>query len=212
MYTWQNNVFYYLTLENENYFHPKLPNYEIKEEIIKGMYCYKKCNNKKNKLINLLGSGSMLNETIKAAELLKKDWNIEADIWSVTSYSELHKNAEDIDRWNNLHPETQNKLSYLDKCFKNQNHPVIAISDYVKLVAEQISPYINCPFVALGTDGFGRSDTREALRDFFEVNKFYIVISSINLLSKSEIINKEILKKAIKKYNIDANKPNPKSI
>ena len=107
--------------------------------------------------------------------LLKKDWNIESSVWSVTSYSELHKEAEDVRRWNILHPDSQPRKSFLEKMIVNNNGPVIAISDYVKLVSEQISPYINCPFVALGTDGFGRSDTRESLRDFFDVNKYYIV-------------------------------------
>ena len=212
MYSWQNNIFYYLTLENENYLHPRLPDYEIADDVIKGMYCYKSNKNIKNISVQLLASGSMLNEAIKASELLEKDWKINSTIWSVTSYSELHKDAEDKLRWNNLHPNSQQKISFLEKSLKRENGPIIALSDYVKLVAEQISPYINCPFVALGTDGFGRSDTREALRDFFEVNKYYIIISSINLLVKEKIIKKDNLYKAIKKYNIDVDKPNPISI
>ncbi len=212
MYSWQNNIFYYLTLENENYLHPRLPDYEIADDVIKGMYCYKSNKNIKNISVQLLASGSMLNEAIKASELLEKDWKINSTIWSVTSYSELHKDAEDKLRWNNLHPNSQQKISFLEKSLKRENGPIIALSDYVKLVAEQISPYINCPFVALGTDGFGRSDTRKALRDFFEVNKYYIIISSINLLVKEKIIKKDNLYKAIKKYNIDVDKPNPISI
>ena len=145
-------------------------------------------------------------------EILQNDWDIDSTIWSVTSYSELHKEAEDIDRWNNLHPNSPRKKSYLEKCLKINNGPVIAVSDYVKLVAEQIAPYIDCPFISLGTDGFGRSETRERLRDFFEVNKYYIVLSTINLLCKNGILRKESLNKAIKKYKIDINKPNPKSI
>ena len=130
----------------------------------------------------------------------------------MTSYSELHKEAENIYRWNNLHPDSTNKKSHLDKTILIKNGPVIAISDYVKLVAEQIAPYIKCPFVALGADGFGRSDTREALRDFFEVNQYYIVISTINLLVKEGILRKEILKKALLKYKINTKKPNPNAV
>ena len=212
MYNENKDVFFYLTLENENYVQPKLPNYDIQKGIIKGMYCLIK-NNKNTKVkVQLLGSGPMVNEIIAASKLLKKDWKIDASIWSVTSYSELHKEAEKINRWNNLHPESPKKKSYLDKCLSNKNIPVIAISDYVKLVAEQISPYINCPFVALGTDGFGRSDTREALRDFFEVNRYYVVLSTINLLINEGLLQKSFLLKAIKLYNIDTNKSNPNSI
>jgi len=213
MYQWQNNFFYYMTIENENYVHPPLPNYEIQDDIIKGMYCLKKKKLKKTSTaIQLLASGSMVNEVVKASKLLMNDWKIDATIWSVTSFSELHKEAENIERWNNLHPKGNKKTSFLNHKIKSNNGPVIAVSDYVKLVAEQISPYINCPFIALGTDGFGRSDTRDSLRDFFEVNKYYIVLSSINLLIKENVLDSEILPKAIKKYKIDVNKPNPNSI
>ena len=212
MYEWQNNVFYYLTIENENYIHPPLPSYDIVDGVIKGMYCLEDNKKSKNIKVQLLGSGPMLNEVYKASEILKDDWNIDSSIWSVTSYSELHKEAEDIYRWNNLHPNSPSKKSYLEKCLEVSNGPVVAVSDYVKLVAEQIAPYIDCPFISLGTDGFGRSETREKLRDFFEVNKYYIVLSTINLLYKNGILRKDSLNKAIKKYKIDINKPNPKSI
>ena len=212
MYQWQNNHFYYITVENENYIHPKLPNYEITEGVIKGIYCLKKKTNSKGPKIQLLASGPMLNEATKASKLLKSDWGIDSTIWSVTSYSELHKEAEDIERWNNLNPDKNKKISFINKNIKKTNGPVLAISDYVKLVAEQISPYINCPFLALGTDGFGRSGTRDSLREFFEVNKYYITLSSINLLIKDEQIKKDLIFKAIKKYKIDINKQNPNSI
>ena len=212
MYQWQNNHFYYITVENENYIHPKLPNYEITEGVIKGIYCLKKKTNSKGPKIQLLASGPMLNEAIKASKLLKSDWGIDSTIWSVTSYSELHKEAEDIERWNNLNPDKNKKISFINKNIKKTNGPVLAISDYVKLVAEQISPYINCPFLALGTDGFGRSGTRDSLREFFEVNKYYITLSSINLLIKDEEIKEDLIFKAIKKYKIDINKQNPNSI
>ena len=154
----------------------------------------------------------MVNEIIEAARLLKDDWDIDASIWSVTSYSELHKEAEDIRRWNILHPESKPRKSFLEKMIKTKNGPVIAVSDYVKLVSEQIAPYINCPFVALGTDGFGRSDTRENLRDFFEVNRYYIILYALDKLAKINQIDKIVISKCIKKYNIDFNKPNPNKV
>ena len=212
MYKWQNNVFYYITLENENYIHPKLPSYDIVDDVIKGMYCISNNSKSKKIKIQLLGSGPMLNEVIKASKILMEDWDIEASIWSITSYSELHRDAESVSRWNNLHPDSVPKKSHLKKKINSDNGPVVAVSDYVKLVAEQISPYIDCPFIALGTDGFGRSATREQLRDFFEVNHHYIVLSSINILVKSGILRKDNLKKAIEKYNIDSEKSNPNSV
>ena len=212
MYEWQNDIFYYLTLENENYIHPPLIDEKIKEGIIKGIYPIKK--NKKNKKIKvqLLASGPMLNEAIAASLLLEKDWDIDASVWSVTSYSELHKEAENIRRWNILHPNSTPKKSFLDKKILKDNGPVIAISDYVKLVAEQISPYVSCPFVALGTDGFGRSDTRERLRDFFEVNRYYIVLYALDKLAVQNNIEKDKVSQCIDKYNIDVNKPNPNKV
>ena len=133
MYEWQNDVFYYLTLENENYIHPPMINEEIAENIIKGIYCIKERNIKSKTTVQLLASGSMVNEIIEAGKLLKNDWNIDSSIWSVTSYSELHKEAEDVRRWNILHPESKPRKSFLEKMIKTTNGPVIAVSDYVKL-------------------------------------------------------------------------------
>ena len=210
MYEWQNDVLYYLTLENENYVHPPMLDNNISTGIIKGIYKIKDSKKQKSKVkIQLLASGSMLNEALEASDLLKKDWDIESSVWSVTSYSELHKEAEDVRRWNILHPDSKPKKSFLEEMISPDNGPVIAISDYVKLVAEQIAPYIRCPFVALGTDGFGRSDTRENLRDFFEVNKYYIILYALDKLAIEQLIDKKEISKCIKKYKIDYNKPNP---
>ena len=212
MYEWQNDIIYYLTLENENYSHPPMKN-SYKEGIIKGIYQIKPHISKSKKLsIQLLASGPMVNEAMEASQLLIKDWGIDASVWSVTSYSELHKEAEDVRRWNILHPTSEPRKSFLEKKIKKENGPVIAISDYVKLVAEQILPYIKCPFVALGTDGFGRSDTRENLRSFFEVNKYFIILYALDKLYVEDKINKEQVSKCIKKYNIDVNKPNPNKV
>jgi len=211
MYEKQEDVFYYLTLENENYIQPPKPD-NVEQGIIKGMYKlnYQKANSDIE--IQLLASGSMVNEIVFAAELLKNDWGISSSIWSVTSYSELHREAEDKNRWNSLHPNEENKESYLGQCLNTSNSPVVAVSDYVKLVAEQISPYIDSPFVALGTDGFGRSGTREELRTFFEVNRFYIVITTLDLLAQKGQLDKSKVSEAISKYNLSQDKPNPLSI
>ena len=206
MYEKNEDIFYYITVENENYEHPPIPN-NINDGIIKGMYLLQ--STEKNKLnVQLLASGPILNEAIEASKILKEDWNISSDVWSVTSYSELYREAENVERNNKLNPENEEKKTYIENCL-NDNDPVIAVSDYVKLVSEQISPYIKSDFTSLGTDGFGRSDTRERLREFFEINRFYIVISSINSLLKMKKIDKKILVKAIKKYNIDISKENP---
>ena len=210
MYENQEDIFYYITLENENYSQSKMPK-NIEKGIIKGMYLLEKSSNtkKNNNKVQLLASGSMVNEAIEAGKLLKKDWGVDSDIWSVTSYSELHREAEDKKRWNILHPDKNQKSSYVNSCLKEENGPVIAISDYVKLVAEQIAPYIDCPFVALGTDGFGRSETREELRSFFEVNRFYITMTAMESLSNIGKISKSDVKKVITAYNLDSEKPNP---
>ena len=208
MYEWQNDMIYYITVENENYTHPPLGNAD-KDGIIKGLYELKPHSGKSDLKVQLLASGPMVNEAIEASKLLLEDWDIDASVWSVTSYSELHKEAEDVRRWNILHPESEPRKSFIEKKIINENGPVIATSDYVKLVAEQILPYINCPFVALGTDGFGRSDTRDKLRDFFEVNRYYIILYALDKLFIEKKIDKELVSKCIKKYKIDIDKPNP---
>jgi len=207
MYEKQKDLFYYITLQNENYIQPSMPE-NIKEGIIKGMYLLKSGKNGKLK-VQLLASGSMVNEIIEASKLLKSDWEIDSDIWSVTSFSELHREAEDKKRWNTLHPDEQVNPSYIGSSLQLVNGPVIAVSDYVKLVAEQIAPYIDCPFVALGTDGFGRSETREELRTFFEVDRHYIVLAAMESLYALELVNKSDVKKVITTYNLDTEKPNP---
>jgi pyruvate dehydrogenase E1 component len=211
MYVDQEDVFYYLTLENENYIQPPMPN-NAEDGIIKGMYKLQSGESGENPRVQLLASGSMVNEVLAASQLLKEDWQIDTDVWSVTSFSELHREAEDKSRWNTLHPDAEDKQSYLGFCMKAENGPVIAVSDYVKLVAEQIAPYINCPFVALGTDGFGRSETRDALRKFFEVNRYYIVMTTLESLSNEGKVEKSKVKDAISKYKLDPEKPNPVTV
>jgi pyruvate dehydrogenase E1 component len=207
MYDKQEDVFYYITLENENYIQPNMPE-NVEKGIIQGMYLLKPSENSKLN-VQLLASGSMVNEVIEAGKLLKLDWGIDSSIWSVTSFSELHREAEDKKRWNTLHPDKEDKPSYVGSKLQSENGPVIAVSDYVKLVSEQIAPYINCPFVALGTDGFGRSETREELRTFFEVNRYYIVLTAVESLKNLELVDNAVVKKVIADYNLDPEKPNP---
>ena len=207
MYKQNQDIFYYITLENENYVHPKMPK-GIEDGIIRGMYQIKKTKKTKSK-VQLLGSGPILKEVIEASKLLNEDWGIESDVWSVTSYSELHKDAEDINRWNLLNPTKENKISYLNKCLNKSEGPIVACSDYVKLVSEQISPYIDCDFTSIGTDGFGRSSSRDELRDFFEIDKFYITLAAVNALYKQGKVNAKLVEKVINTYNIDSNKLNP---
>ena len=207
MYKQNQDIFYYITLENENYVHPKMPK-DIEDGIIRGMYQIKKTKKTKSK-VQLLGSGPILKEVIEASKLLNEDWGIESDVWSVTSYSELHKDAEDINRWNLLNPNKENKISYLNKCLNKSEGPIVACSDYVKLVSEQISPYIDCDFTSIGTDGFGRSSSRDELRDFFEIDKFYITLAAVNALYKQGKVDAKLVEKVINTYNINSNKLNP---
>lgn len=208
MFQEQKDVVYYLTLENENYFHPAMPK-GVEKGIIKGMY---KIHSTKTPVIRLLGSGPLLGETLAAAKLLKQDWNIEPGVWNVTSFSELRRDAEETERWNLIHPDKRQKKSHLETSLSKHKVPTIAVSDYVKMVAEQIGPYVPGDYYALGTDGFGRSDTRENLRHFFEVDRYYIVLMTIRALVNAGTVEQDMSKKVIKKYGIDPNKPSPTTV
>lgn len=206
----QESVFYYITLMNENYQHPEMPK-GAEEGILKGMYLFKEGKKSKNK-VQLLGSGTILREVIAAAELLEKDFAIGSDIWSVTSFAELRKEALDVERHNNLHPTQKAKVSYVTQCLQDQTGPVIAATDYIRLYADQIRTFIPQKYVVLGTDGYGRSDTREQLRTFFEVNRYYIVIAALKALADEGKLPAEKVAEAIKKYQIDVKKPNPVTV
>ncbi|MES2998207.1 MAG: pyruvate dehydrogenase (acetyl-transferring), homodimeric type [Pseudomonadota bacterium] len=204
----QENVFYYLTLMNENYQHPPLPK-GSEAGILKGMYLLAESHKPSQRQVQLLGSGTILHEVIAAAELLKKDFAITADIWSVTSFSELRKEALAIERDNLLHSTHTAKPSYVESCLSDRSGPVIAATDYIRLHADQIRGFVKQRYVVLGTDGFGRSDTREQLRHFFEVNRFYIVIASLYALLAEGLVTAKELEWAFKHYTIDPEKPNP---
>jgi len=199
------DIIYYLTLENENYVHPPCPK-NINDGIINGLY---KLKSNKDAQLLLFGSGPLMGEVLKAYEILEKDWGVNSEVWSVTSFSEIRKEAESVLRWNTNHPLQKSKKSFLEKSITSEELPIVAVSDYIKMIPHQISPYINNPYYVLGTDGFGRSDTRENLRKFFEIDRYYIVLSSLKALADQSIIDKSKVADAIKKYNIDPEKPDP---
>ena len=176
------------------------------------MYLFKEFNKNKKTKIQLLGSGTILRETIAAAEILQKEYNIDSCVWSVTSFSELRKEALEIERYNLLNPEKNPKKNYIEECLGSVQGPIVAASDYLRLNSDQIRPFLRKSFYSFGTDGYGRSDTRKKLRKFFEVDKEHIVTYSLSVLAKEQLIPSKYAKEAIKKYNIDENKPMPTKI
>ena len=206
----QEDVYYYITVMNENYTHPEIPK-GVEQGIIKGVYPFTKSKIKGPK-VQLMGSGVILREVIEAAKILEADFKVAADIYSVTSFNELRKNALDIERWNRLNPGKDKKLSNIENAISDKESPIIASTDYMKSFPEQIARFLPNHFIALGTDGYGRSDSREALRDFFEVDRFYIVIAALNALVDAKKIDSSVLLKAIKDFKLDGDKPNPMSV
>ena len=212
MYQNCEDVFYYITVMNENYSHPPMPE-GCEAGILKGMYLLQKAPKKNNTLqVQLLGSGTILREIIAAAELLQKDFGVYANIWSVTSFNELRREGLSIQRWNMLHPEKAAKKSYVTEALQQENCPTIAATDYMKIHADQIRDYIPGKYTVLGTDGYGRSDSRENLRHFFEVDRFYIAIAALKSLADLQLIDVKKVSEAIKKYQINPEKPNPSTV
>jgi pyruvate dehydrogenase E1 component len=210
MYQLKENVFYYISVMNENYRQPALPK-GSEEGIIKGIYCLEEGEEKGLK-VQLMGSGTILREVIEAAELLKQDFDINADVWSATSINELAREARNCARWNQLHPTKKARRSYLETQLQGRKGPVIVSTDYIRAYSEQIREFVASRFVSLGTDGFGRSDTRENLRIFFEVNRYYIVVAALKALSDDGEIDSKVVQQAIGKYGIDPEKPNPVTV
>jgi pyruvate dehydrogenase E1 component len=206
----QIDEFYYITLLNENYAMPGLKK-GTEEQIIKGMYLLE---DTQKSQVQLLGSGTILQEVRAAKELLEKDWNIQANVWSCPSFNELAREGQDCDRWNLLHPveaTTKLRLPYVTQQLSKYDGPVVASTDYMKLLAEQIRPFIpkGRTYRVLGTDGFGRSDSRVKLREHFEVNRYYVVIAALKSLADDGRIPATRVAEAIKKYGINADKINP---
>jgi pyruvate dehydrogenase E1 component len=221
MVTNQEDVFYYITIMNENYAHPGLPEGADKavdgasviDGILKGMYLFKKGGRHKLRA-QLLGSGTILREVIAAAELLDADWKVSADVWSATSFTELRRDGLDADRWNMLHPEQPARVPYVAQCLSSHDGAIVAATDYVKSYADQIRPFIprGREYRVLGTDGFGRSDSRRKLRHFFEVNRHWIVVATLKALADQGDAKPGLAAQAIKKYGLDPDKPNPTTI
>ncbi|MDC0977020.1 pyruvate dehydrogenase (acetyl-transferring), homodimeric type [Pelagibacteraceae bacterium] len=205
------NIFYYITAMNENYSHPEKPE-GIDEGILKGMYLFKEYKNEGKIKIQLMGSGTILREAIAAAKILSEEYGVDSDIWSVTSFNELRKDGMEVERKNLLNPNNNKEKSYIEKCLEKRDGPAIAVSDYVRSFADQIRPYTKKPFYSLGTDGFGRSDTRKNLRKFFEVDKEHIVAYTLSALAKEQLMGSESAEKAIKKYKINKNKAFPSKL
>jgi pyruvate dehydrogenase E1 component len=203
----QENCFYYLTTMNENYVQPAMPE-GAEEGIVKGMYKFAEAD-KGDKKVTLMGAGTILNEVIAAAEILKEQFDVQSDIWSLTSVNELVREGQSVDRWNMLHPTKKAKTAYITEQLGDCTAPVIASTDYMKAYSEQMRAYIDQPFYVLGTDGFGRSDSRAALRHFFEVDRNFVVVSALKALADQGTIKATVVEKAIKTLGIDPEKPNP---
>jgi pyruvate dehydrogenase E1 component len=207
MYAEQEDIFYYITAMNENYAHPAMPK-GAEQGIIKGMYLFQSGGKGKVR-VNLIGSGTILREVIAAAEILEKDHGVPSDIFSAPSYNELRREALDVERQNMLHPERAAKTPYVRQCFGDRQGPFIAASDYVKTVPDQIRQWVPGRYVVLGTDGFGRSDSRAQLRKHFEVDRNHIVIAALKALADEGKLDAATVKTAMKKLKIDPEKPNP---
>ena len=208
MYEKQDNVFYYITVMNENYTHPAMPA-GAEDGIIKGMYLLEESGKKSKKHVQLLGSGTILREVIEAAKMLDKDYGVSADIWSVTSFNELRRDGLAVERYNRMHPEKEARQSYVSKLLADRKGPIIAATDYIRMYADQIRPFVSAPFTTLGTDGYGRSDTRERLRHFFEVDAKFIVLAALESLVQQGEMPKSTLTDAMKRYGINSEKQDP---
>jgi pyruvate dehydrogenase E1 component len=216
----QEDVYFYITLLNENYVHPAMPA-GVEDGILRGMYLLRdgaalrqaqgdKPNNEPR--VQLMGSGAILREVLAAADLLRDDFGIAADVWSATSFTLLHRDGESTARWNLLHPDQTPRRAYVTEQLEGHSGPVVAATDYVKAFAEQIRPFVGRTFHALGTDGFGRSDTRKQLRAFFEVDRRWIALAAINALATDGTIDRSKAAEAIAKYQLDPSKPEPTTV
>jgi pyruvate dehydrogenase E1 component len=209
MYAEQENVFYYVTCMNENYVHPAMPD-GVQEGILKGIYRLHAVEDDTKKLrVQLLGSGTILREVEAAAEYLKENHDVHADVWSVTSYSELRREGIACERWNTRNPLEEQRRPYVSDCLADAEGPVIAASDYMRIVPEQIREWVSGSYRVLGTDGFGRSDSRRALRKHFEVNRDNIVVAVLKSLADQGSIKPQQVAKEIEVLGLDPDKPNP---
>jgi len=209
MYVDQESIFYYLTVMNEQYEMPAMPE-GAQEGILKGMYRFRATSKPDAaRRAQLFGSGAILPEVIKAQAILESQFEVGADVWSVTSYSELYRDGHACERWNLLHPGEAPRVPYVTTCLKDAPGVFVAASDYVKALPDSIDRWLPRPLVSLGTDGFGRSDNRACLREFFEVDYRFVILGTLSALARAGAIDQSVVQQAIKAHNIDPDKPNP---
>jgi pyruvate dehydrogenase E1 component len=211
MYVDQESIFYYLTVTNEPLPMPEMPDgKEVREGILKGLYRFKASQKKDSKLrAQLFGSGTIMFEVLKAQQILEEKYGVAVDVWSVTSYKQLYREANDIARWNMLHPGETPRVPFVTQTLKDVPGVFVAASDYMKVLPESIAQFLPRPLVALGTDGFGRSENRASLRDFFEVDAKHIVLATLDALARDKQIDTKIVQQAIKDLGINSEKANP---
>jgi pyruvate dehydrogenase E1 component len=218
MYVEQHDVFYYIALLNENCLQPAMPTTDreaLRAGIIAGMYLLKSSEaegaNGVAPRVQLMGSGAILNEVIAAADLLARDFGVAADIWSIPGVNQLHRQGIEVERWNRFHPEAPRKVPYVTSLLQGRQGPAIIATDYIRAYPEQIRRLVPMPLTILGTDGYGRSDTREELRKFFEVDRYHIALAAIEALASAGTLNRNAQAKAIALYGVDPDKPDPLS-
>jgi pyruvate dehydrogenase E1 component len=211
MYQEGEDIFYYLTLYNENYLMPSMPQ-GVEEGILKGLYKFKPGPNGKKHKTHIFGSGPIIRSALKAQEILAERYNVSADVWSATNYKQLRNDALRCRRWNMLHPTEAPKKSHVETVLEKEKGVFVAVSDFMKIVPGQIAPWVPGGLMTLGTDGFGRSDTRERLRRFFEVDAECTVVATLYTLSQKGVINHEVVAKAIKDLDVDPEKPFPQLV
>jgi len=207
----RESVYYYLTAMNENYVHPPMPA-GVEEGIKRGIYRFREAGIEGKHKVRLLGGGVILHEVLAAAEMLEKEWNIGAEVYSITSFNELARDGLDAERWNMLHPNDEPQVPYIARILPQGEGPIVSSTDYMKAYSDQVREYVSDTFVALGTDGFGRSDTREKLREFFEVNRNYVTVAALYALQNDGEIDAVTVAKAVQQYGIDPDKPNPATV
>jgi len=209
MYKEGESIFYYITVMNEPYVMPHMPG-DVKDGILKGMYKFKPASNKKAKLrAQLLGSGAILNEVLRAQEILEKNYGVAADVWSVTSYKCLYTDGIEAERWNRLHPDETPRVPYVKQCLGDEQGVFVAASDYLKTLPAMISKWLPRRMGILGTDGFGRSEGRTSLRDFFEVDSRFVVLATLHELAQDGLVGEATVQNAMKDLAINPEKPNP---
>jgi len=209
MYKEGENIFYYITVMNEPYAMPAMPA-GAKEGILKGMYKLRLAPERKAKLrAQLFGSGAILNEVLRAQEILDQKFGVAADVWSVTSYKNLYTDGIEVERWNRLHPDETPRVPYITQCLDGEQGVLVAASDYLKVLPSMISKWAPRRLATLGTDGFGRSECRESLREFFEVDSRFIVIATLHELAQDGLVGEATVQNAIKELHINPDKPNP---